>query len=134
MLTKKNVLVVSGLIGGGLLLLEPIKTSTICGMGSTSCIDTVFLIAMLLYVFPFVFLFSLITYYLPEAVFRAWVNFAKWWVPIQILLVYLTPESSGGYFVVLMDKQFAAIILSGLFVLISLGIIVWKSIAARRPI
>jgi hypothetical protein len=88
--------------------------------------------SMILFILPFVFIFSLITYYLPEAVFRAWVSFAKWWVPAQILLVFLTLESSGGYFVVLLDKQFAAIVLSSLFTIISLGIVLWSIFTARR--
>ena len=128
MFTKKNVLIISGLIGGGLLLLEPIKTSTICGVGSTTCIDTVFFIAMLLFVFPFVLFFSLITYKMRDEVSRAWIRFATWWVPLQILLVALTPESSGGYFVVILDKQFVAIILSGLFTLISLLLIAYRAL------
>lgn len=129
MLTKKIVLIISGLVGGGLLLLEPIKTSTICGAGSITCIDNIFFTSMLLFVFPFVFLFSIITYFLKESVFRSWVNFAKWWVPLQIFLVLITPESSGGYFVSLIDKQFVAIILSGVFATISLIIVIWKSVA-----
>lgn len=108
MLTKKNVLV--GIIVGSLL---------VAYMFVTNMYDykNIFLA---LFIFPVSFLFSLITYFLSESVFRAWVNFAKWWVPLQILLVALTPETSGGYFVVILDKQFAAIILSGLFAVISL--------------
>lgn len=133
MFTKKNILIISGLIGGGLLLLEPVKTSTICGIGSTACIDAVFSMSTLLFVFPFVFLFSLITYKMRDEVSRAWITFTKWWVPAQILLVAFTPESSGGYFVVLLDKQFAAIILSGLFLTISLFLIIYKYFSTRRP-
>lgn len=132
MLTKKKVLLISMLIGGGLLLLEPISTSTICGAGSTICIDTIFSLAMTLFVFLFVFPFSLITYFLPETVFRTWVNFAKWWVPFQILLVAITPESNGNFLINIVDKQFAAIILSGFFALISLLIIIWKYVTAQR--
>jgi len=123
MFTKKNVLLVSGLIGGILLLLEPIKTSTLCGIGATTCIDTVFFIAMILFIFPFVLPFSLVTYFLPESVFRAWITFAKWWVPAQIILVLFTPESSGGFFVSIIDKQLVAIVFSGIFTVISLLIV-----------
>ncbi|MDE1919792.1 MAG: hypothetical protein KGH56_03855, partial [Patescibacteria group bacterium] len=49
------------------------------------------------FVFLLVCLFSLITYFLPEAVFRAWARFTTWWIPLQILAVVLTPESSGGF-------------------------------------
>lgn len=85
-----------------------------------------------LFISSLALIFSLVTYYLPESVFRAWVTFAKWWVPLQILLVLLVPESSGGFFVVIFDKQFATIVLSALFTVISLGIIIWKSVAALR--
>lgn len=85
-------------------------------------------IFLALFIFPVSLLFSLTTYFLKEQVFRAWVNFVKWWVPLQILLVLITPESSGGYFVSLIDKQFVAIILSGIFTILSLVIIIWKSV------
>ena len=94
--------------------------------------DNVFLTSMLLFVFPFVFLFSLITYKMRDEVSRAWITFAKWWVPAQILLVLLTPESSGGYFVVILDKQLVAILLSALFVLISLLLIIYKWFSSRK--
>ncbi|MDP1689678.1 MAG: hypothetical protein Q8L52_00495 [bacterium] len=123
MLTKKNVLLISGAVSILLVFIDRIGTYQLCGGYPGLCVDTLFNSSMLLFVFPFVFLFSVVTYFLSESVFRAWVNFAKWWVPVQILLVALIPESSGGYFVAILDKQFAAIILSGLFATISLLII-----------
>ena len=132
MFTKKNILWASGLIGGGLLILEPIKTSAICGVGATTCIDAVFAGAMILFVFPFVFLFSLITYFFLEPVFRGWINFTKWWVPLQMILVILTPESAANPLVNIVDKQSVAILLSGIFVVISLIIVVWKWSSAHR--
>jgi hypothetical protein len=90
------------------------------------------LIGFILFPFPFVLLFSFITYKMRDEVSHAWINFTKWWVPLQILLVLLTPESSGGYFVVILDKQFTAIILSGLFVIISLFIVLISWFRARR--
>ena len=84
-----------------------------------------------LFIFSIVFLFSLITYFLSESVFRAWVNFMKWWVPLQIFLVLITPESSGGYFVSIIDKQFVAIIMSSLFAILSSLIIIWKSFTKK---
>lgn len=131
MLTKKNVLLISGVVSVFLVSIDRIGTYQLCGGYPGSCVDTLFNSSMLLFVFPFVLLFSLITYFLPESVFRAWVNFTKWWVPLQILLVALTPESSGGYFVVILDKQFVAIILSGLFAIISLLLILWKWFSSR---
>lgn len=128
MLTKKIILSISGIVSILLVFIDYMGTYQICGGSPGLCVDTLFSSSMVLFVFPFIFLFSLITYFLKESVFRAWVNFAKWWVPLQILLVLITPESSGGYFVSIVDKQFVALILSGIFAVISLLIVIWKSI------
>jgi len=42
------------------------------------------------------FLLSLITYKMRDEVFRAWWNFARWWVPVIILVTYLQSTQSGG--------------------------------------
>ncbi len=94
--------------------------------------DTLNLAGYILFPFPLVFLFSLITYFLPEAIFRAWIRFTTWWVPAQIVLTLLTPESSGGLFISLVDKQLTAIVLSFFFATISLVLIIWKSFVSRR--
>lgn len=120
MLTKKNVLL--GLITGSLpvvfLFVEKLYDY-----------KDIFLV---LFVFLIGLLFSLITYFLPEPVFRTWVNFGKWWVPLQIVLVALTPEGTPGAFITILDKQFATIILSALFTVISLILIIWKYFVARQ--
>lgn len=90
-------------------------------------------IGSFLFLFPFVFFFSLITYKMREEVFRAWFNFTKWWVPISIFLILITPGSSGGGFGIpsVFDKGFLAFILSALFFIISLVIITRKSLRFR---
>lgn len=123
MLTKKNVLLISGVVSVFLVSIDRIGTYQLCGGYPGSCVDTLFNSSMLLFVFPFVFLFSLITYFLPEAVFRAWARFTTWWIPLQIVLVFLTPESFPGAFISIIDRQVVAIILSGLFAIISLLIV-----------
>ena len=76
--------------------------------------------------------FSLITYPLREETFQSWLHFAKWFVPLSILLVLLTPDGqSGGYMPSLIDKQVIAFLTSALFTLVSLIIIIYKSI--KKP-
>jgi hypothetical protein len=78
-------------------------------------------------------LFSLITYKMREEVFRAWFNFAKWWVPISIFLTLITPGGSGGGFGIpsVFDQEFAAFILAALFFIISIIIIVREWLKLR---
>ncbi len=45
---------------------------------------------------PPLFLLSLITYKMRDEVFRAWWNFARWWVPVIILVTYLQSTQAGG--------------------------------------
>lgn len=134
MLTKKKILFISGAVSIFLVFIDWIGTYQLCGGYPGVCVDTLFNLSMFLFMFPFVFFFSFITYFLPESVFRAWMNFAKWWVPLQIILVVLTPEGTPGAFITILDKQFAAIILSSLFAGISLILIIWKYFGARRSV
>jgi hypothetical protein len=53
------------------------------------------------YFFPIILLFSLITYTLPEPVFRSWFKFSLIWVPIVLVsttFVRFTYTTNGGFF------------------------------------
>ena len=49
--------------------------------------------------FPFVFLFSLITYRMNDQVFKKWFNFAIWYLGLLTLFMFLMTSSpnGGGY-------------------------------------
>lgn len=57
-----------------------------------------------------IFLLSLITYKMRDEVFRAWWNFARWWVPVIIIITFLLENASGGG-TLGMNKDFTAFIL-----------------------
>ena len=77
------------------------------------------------FLFPGLLLFSLITYFLREEVFRAWLRFAYVWIPLSLVVIYLSAGWTGGGFGIpnVLDQETVAIIFSGLFVIISLFII-----------
>jgi len=83
--------------------------------------------------FPFVqlFLFSLITYKMRDEVYRTWLRFAYVWVPLSMVLIFLAPQYSTDWMFPI-EKGTVAFLSSLLFVIISLTIITWKSIAIRR--
>ncbi|OGG61575.1 hypothetical protein A3I46_03515 [Candidatus Kaiserbacteria bacterium RIFCSPLOWO2_02_FULL_54_13] len=93
-----------------------------------SVAEPLFVIALsLLFVSFFLFLVR-------EGVFRAWLRFAYWWIPVSLVFIYLAGGWSGGGFGIpnVLDQEFVAVIFSGLFAIISLLIIVWKYFSTRR--
>lgn len=58
-------------------------------------------------------------------------SFAKWWVPLSIVLIFFAPDSSGSFFTGFpMDKNMASWILGLLFTIIGLYLVFRKSRAA----
>lgn len=84
----------------------------------------VFLFSVALLVVYFLFLF------MREEIFNYWKRFAKIFLPIAIILIIITPTQYGGF--VGVDKELATWFLAVAFLIISLGIIIWKSIQLRK--
>ena len=74
-------------------------------------------------------LFSLISYKLQDEVFSTWVKFAKWWVLGTILLVLITPAQDSSLLPV--TKEIVSLFSTGVFTLVSLIVIVAKSVSLK---
>src|SRR3989338_9344774 len=128
-ITKKSVFL-TAVLGVGLALLIQFlyKQSVLSRSVFKSVAEPLFVIALsLLFVSFFLFLVR-------EGVFRAWLRFAYWWIPVSLVFIYLAGGWSGGGFGIpaVLDQEFVSLILSGLFVLISLLLIAYKYFASRR--
>lgn|GEM_PF-7069066 len=92
--------------------------------GSSYQTISVLLIALFLSLLPL--------YFLKEGVYKTWRNFAMVYLPVAILLIVSSPvyESGGimGGLLIPTDRETVSMTLSGFFLLISLGIIIYKSI------
>ncbi len=105
--TKKKVLFVG--LGGTLLILalfslgiNGCNTSVWCNkiiyfvdnglVGDVINSDTFLLIFLTI---P-LFILSLITYKMHDEVFRAWWRFARWWVPVIMIVTFLLENAGGG--------------------------------------
>ncbi len=71
----------------------------------------------------------LILLFTKEAVFNSWKKFGIWYIPLAAILIFLAPSSSGGSFGYSMgfDREAVTMFTSGLFLIISLLIIITKS-------
>lgn len=72
---------------------------------------------------PFLFFGSLLTYKLHEKVFRSWIYFALWWIPLSIVVIASSSTHARSYIFPSVQEQ-NAILFLGLFILISV-IIIW---------
>ena len=126
-MTKKQVLWV-GLVGvvGFFLVFTLVQKSGCREDLFFFCRDSyLWIILILKYLFPIIFLLSLITYKMKDIVFQTWFKFARVWVPLTIILVILSPEYGNALLPV--EKGTVSFFMSALFLIISLIIIVYKS-------
>jgi hypothetical protein len=83
-----------------------------------------------------VLLFSAITYFLKEGVFKSWLKFTYWYFLIYVLVILLLSGmgGGGGYIVGdIFNSEFFAFNLSWLYIIISLILVVDKAISLRGP-
>jgi hypothetical protein len=130
-MTKKNILSTS-LIGSIMLFVLAFGAPHICAHDISCDIQ----LGNIIYTFSSflpLFLFSLTTYFLREETFRSWVHFVYWWVPLSIFLTLITTESGGGGFgpQISWGKEDTAFVFSALFAVISLILIIVKSLKLK---
>ena len=126
-MSKKSILWFSGLLSLIFVVSDYVGTYKLCGSYYTgNC--PIILHNSFIFILPIIpiFILSLITYWMNENVFRAWIRLTYFWIPLSILVVILTPETTGSIFNI--DKGFVSLVSSGLFVIISLLIIIISSI------
>lgn len=131
-LTNRNALILSIIgVGLGFILRHPVELG-FCVQKYTfnnyiGCFDKLpaQLSNIFITVFSVVFIFSLITHFLREDIFRAWVRFAIWWIPISVFLTLIAPDNDGNAILSPGSSREIVWLLSfALFVFISIGIIV----------
>ena len=95
-MTKRKVFYVS-MVGSGLFVVLVLALLyDYCGAFDDICRRAYGSVIYLFSSFIPVFLLSLITYKMKEEVFRAWWNFARWFVPIIIAVTYLLNNAPTG--------------------------------------
>ena len=77
------------------------------------------------------FLLSLVTYKMRDEVYQVWLRFSYAWIPLSMILIFFAPQYSTDWMYPIV-KSTVAFLTSLLFVVISIALITWKSIAIRR--
>jgi|GEM_PF-2153114 len=119
-----------------LVILNTIATNTvnfgICPGYPTRCFDKADLIISYTYIFIPVFFFSLITFFTKPEVSRPWIVFSFFMVPLSLILISFLPTYTHGLDFVPLTKGTAIFGLTVLYSLISLILIIFKSIQLRN--
>ncbi|MFA5877241.1 MAG: hypothetical protein WC880_02670 [Candidatus Paceibacterota bacterium] len=87
-----------------------------------------------LYIFSLAILpITLVLCFVSSLIFKSWLKFAMWWVPLSILVIVVTPVTNNSWMPLYsFVKEDVAWFMGGVFVVISLGIIVWKTLSLRK--
>ncbi|NLC31443.1 MAG: hypothetical protein GX765_05340 [Candidatus Moranbacteria bacterium] len=132
-MTKKRLLVITGIASIFLVAFNFIGTFNLCGGREYSvCMDVVFNIFMILFPIIPLFLFSLITYKMQDNVFQAWWRFARIWIPISMLAILVSPSNTHNWMFPI-EKGTVAFFSAVLFAVISLILIItWQFKEKKR--
>lgn len=96
--------------------------STISGIGEPLLIFSILLVVILS-----------ILLFLNKNIFKSWLRFAAWWIPLSIILIVITPETSNSWMpLYFIGKGTVTVLMAGIFSIISLILIAWKTFAARK--
>jgi hypothetical protein len=67
-----------------------------------------------------------------QSITSVWFRFARWWLPLSVILILITPTSSNTWMPLYsVDKEMMTWIMGGLFTLISLILIARASLRSR---
>ena len=127
--TKKNVLFLSGIIGGieiSVLVIFLFFGTINFVQNYGDYLDNYYSHFL---VFVPVLFFSLITYKLRDEVFDTWVKFAKWWVSGTFIFVLIVPAQDSSLLPI--TKEIVSFFSTGMFTLVSLIIVIATSVALR---
>ena len=131
MLRKKRILLFISFIASIILVLIPIYgTYTLCN-NNESCVSLLYYFFFYGMFFLPLFILSLITYKLRDEVFKTWLHFVYWWVPLSVFLVFITPDSNPSILPIV-TKGPVALLMSFLFLIISLIIIIIRFFTSRN--
>jgi hypothetical protein len=122
--TKKIVLFISGIFFLLLIISLCLVLTNCCGLNKNLFKDIYTQLAIFGFLFPLILIFSLITYFLKDEIFKPWLKFTYIWLPLSIIFTLITPGGSGSFFVSLWDKEMTVIFMSGLYVVVSITMLI----------
>lgn len=113
-------------VSAGVLLISYIGP---CGFKISRCLggNSILVTRTMFHIFIAILISSIFLFLVNDKVFLKWVRFAAVWIILSIILIALTPEYSGGWIPQNPTRESVSILMSLLFVILSLAKIIWDS-------
>lgn len=101
-----------------------------CNFNFNRCLggNSIIITRTVFHIFLAVFVISSFLFFVTDKVFLKWLRFSIAWVILSIILIALAPTSSGLWLPMNPTKEFVSIWMAILFVILSLGKIIWNSV------
>lgn len=137
MITKKSFLFASGLLSALLVFWRfGLGNFKVCELLSLpvngDCPITIASAQGYLFIFVGVFLFSVIVFFLKDAMFKVWARFAMAWIVLTEIVIFITQDNYSG--LIGWTKLSTAFSLTLLFLAVSFILIIWKGYTSRAAI
>ncbi len=131
-MTKKNVLWSSSIITIGLFALNYFQGLPMCRQEWSGCVHAIYILGTTFVPFLALTIFSLITYKMKEEVFVRWWKFTRWWTPLSMVIIAISPQYADSFMMAPSPKGLAVVGTGGLFILISVIIILRTWLKTRK--
>lgn len=122
-------------VGSGVICLGWIYEAYFCFSDSSECLldqfrlsffEPLFLLSLSLTIIsPFLFFIS-------DKIFLRWLRFSLIWFGLAIIFIGVSPQYSGGWMSLGPTKESISIMMSALFVMLSLGIVGYNKYGERK--
>ncbi|HUO56370.1 MAG TPA: hypothetical protein VMU27_02980 [Candidatus Paceibacterota bacterium] len=132
MISKKLVVIISGVVSGALVMSGQIASSYMCGNYNGDCLGNLENLASIATPFVPLFFVSIVASFMQEEVFRLWIKFVYVWLPFSIFLIFISPQYGQGHFITISPKAGAFWEMVLVLIMVSALIFVFKSIAVAR--
>ena len=131
LLTKKTSVLLA-LLGTviGYVIIYPEQIGICVLIGNPTCYynSPIFTIGEPLFNFSVVMLITtFVVYFIRDEIFQLWLRFARWWIPLSVLIIAITPTTGHDWALGGPTREIMSWMMGGLFFFISLLIIAVKS-------
>ena len=126
---NKKIILIAGFVGTFICGASLLYIYQFCKITGYDCSGTAEYFWVYSLIFVPIFVCGVISFFIPVEVSTKWQKITYWFVPISLVLILLSPDIHEDFSPI--EKDSTAMLMIGVYLLISLIFIVYKSIKLR---